>query len=171
LTLSQLGADRELPSLTDLTALLETLVDEFTDLGSHVALKDCKRVTAVVRPHQIMRAIRNLIENAIKFGSYARLSLIELEDELEIRVDDDGPGLPLSSVQALMAPFTRLEGSRNRMTGGAGLGLSIVHTIIEIHGGWLRFENRGSGGLRVRVGLRRQLIDKDAPRKRHLNPN
>lgn len=103
-------------------------------------------------PLAFRRILSNLIDNAIRYGNRARLS-VQLTENVVLIVDDDGPGIPGDKIEAMTEPFERLEPSRGRRTGGAGLGLSIVKALVESHGGSLVLANRSDGGLRVQVRL------------------
>ncbi len=103
-------------------------------------------------PLAFRRILGNLVDNAIRYGNRAQLS-VHLAEEVILTVDDDGPGIPCDKIEAMTEPFERLEPSRGRRTGGAGLGLSIVKALVESHGGTLVLENRKSGGLRATVCL------------------
>jgi len=153
LELSKIGGNKEAAVLTDLTALIMTIVDDFEDLGLDVRLKSTERNQYTLRPHLFMRLLRNLIENAVKYGERARLSVDAVPGELLIYVDDDGPGLAEGMINRLLKPFERLDMSRNSVTGGAGLGLSIAKMIADAHGASLQFQNRRDGGLRVTIRL------------------
>ena len=78
------------------------------------------------------------------------------EDRLEIRIQDEGPGIPQSEIEKVFEPFYRLDGSRSRETGGTGLGLAIARSIAESHGGRLTLENRAGGGLEAMPTLPRR---------------
>ena len=153
LELSKIGGNREAPVLTDVTALIMTIVEEFEDVGADVRLMSTPRSQCTLRPHLFMRLLRNLIENAVKYGERARLSVEVVPGEVLIQVDDDGPGLAAGVVERLLKPFERLDVSRNSVTGGAGLGLSIAKMIADVHGASLHFQNRRDGGLRTTVRL------------------
>jgi signal transduction histidine kinase len=99
--------------------------------------------------------VRNLIENAVRYGDSARVSLRTDPDFFVATVDDDGPGIPEDRLEEVFEPFVRLEESRNNATGGAGLGLTLARAIVREHGGDIVLENRRSGG-RI-VGLRASL--------------
>lgn len=104
-------------------------------------------------PLAFRRILGNLIDNAIRYGERARVTL-EIEDgHVAIIVIDEGPGIPDALIASLTEPFTRLESSRGRHSGGAGLGLSIVKALAEAHGGALRLANRPTGGLEATVLL------------------
>ena len=87
------------------------------------------------RPEALRRALRNVIENAVRYGGSARVGFGVSPEGLEMTVEDDGAGIPADQRERVFDPFVRLEDSRNRGTGGAGLGLSIARSIIRSHGG------------------------------------
>lgn len=101
----------------------------------------------------LRRIAANLIDNALRFGSVAHLTLDAAGHTVLFAVEDDGPGIPTDRRAALLEPFTRLEPSRSRATGGAGLGLSIVRSLVDSHDGTLSLETAPSGGLRAVVSL------------------
>jgi len=95
----------------------------------------------------------NLVDNALKYGERARLRLRKGPDNCHIEIDDDGPGIPEALQKRVFEPFFRTESSRNRDTGGIGLGLTTVRAIVLDHGGLVELKNRKDGGLRVIVSL------------------
>jgi len=97
--------------------------------------------------------LTNLIDNAVKYGSRARITLSAQNSQVIITIDDDGPGVPPSLIPKLFLPFFRIEASRNRATGGFGLGLPSARSIMRNHGGELTLENRQPHGLRATVFL------------------
>jgi signal transduction histidine kinase len=101
----------------------------------------------------LRRALDNLVENAVRYGDRARITLERGDDSIRILVDDDGPGIPADRIEEMFAPFARLEGSRNAETGGTGLGLAIARSAIRAHGGDVALANRVGGGLRADVSL------------------
>lgn len=137
----------------DLTALLESLCDDLADLGWDVAFSDGERLPYRCRPEALRRAVRNLVQNAVRYGERARVALRRGDDSIEIAVDDDGPGIPEAEFERVFTPFVRLEGSRNPATGGVGLGLSIARAIARDHGGDITLANRPGAGLRATIGL------------------
>lgn len=110
-------------------------------------------VTILGRPVALLRCFNNLVENAIRYGHAADISIFERPGAVEIAIDDQGPGIPADRVNDVFRPFVRLEESRNRDSGGAGLGLAIVRSVILAHGGSITLENRKEGGLRALVRL------------------
>ena len=101
----------------------------------------------------LRRCIGNLVENAVRYGGSARIAIDVKGGRATILVEDDGPGVAEAAIDRLCEPFYRGEASRNRETGGVGLGLSIARTIADSHGGRLSFANRAEGGLRVTLIL------------------
>lgn len=105
------------------------------------------------KPSTMRRALRNLIENAIRYGKEARVSWQPIDGYAEIHIDDQGPGIPAGDLEAVFGPYVRLETSRSRETGGHGLGLSIARSIILQHGGSVELTNLSRAGLRATVRL------------------
>ncbi|RAU44632.1 MULTISPECIES: HAMP domain-containing sensor histidine kinase [unclassified Pseudomonas] len=137
----------------DLAELLHTLVDDFKDAGVEVGLNSVPRFVYWGRPVGIKRALVNLIDNAAKYGREPVMSLDARTDCIEIRIADRGPGIAPEYQEQVFAPFFRLEASRNRNTGGVGLGLPAARAIVLEHGGRLRLAARAGGGLEVIVQL------------------
>ncbi|MEL6878059.1 MAG: ATP-binding protein [Pseudomonadota bacterium] len=157
LALARIGRSDQPPERVDLSALAASVVEEFEDLGEPVELGETTRLIAPVQVTWAKRALRNLVSNAVRYGKAARVSLVEDGDEIVLRVDDDGPGIPAGEIEAMLEPFTRGETSRNRATGGAGLGLTLARAIAEQHGGTLKIANREDEGqvkgLRAEIRL------------------
>jgi signal transduction histidine kinase len=143
---------------TDITALVQSLVDDMADAGLDVTMAPAAPVQLACQPAALKRALTNLVDNAIKYGKRARLSLTEIPTALTIAVDDDGPGIPEDQLQRVLQPFYRVEGSRSRETGGVGLGLAIAQAVVEAQGGSLTLCNRRPTGLRAQITLRREPI-------------
>lgn len=140
----------------DLSALVGSLCDDLADLGQNVTVRDGPKVLYRCRPDALRRAIRNLVENAVRYGERATVSVVRKTDSIDIVVDDAGPGIPPADMEQVFAPFFRLEQSRNRETGGVGLGLSIARAIARHHGGDILLENRPAG---LHTIIRLPLID------------
>ena len=147
LSLARAGRSTEAVQKVDLAALADAVVEDFVELGAVAAMVESPRTVVSVKPQQIKRALRNLIENAVKYGGGAQVELVSGAGEIRIDVRDDGPGMPEDRMSEMMEPFTRIEESRSRDTGGAGLGLALVRAIMTEHGGELRLSNRPEGGL------------------------
>jgi signal transduction histidine kinase len=137
----------------DLAALLESLCDDLADLGWDVAFLGGERTPYRCRPEALRRAVRNLIENAVRYGERARVTLRHSPEGIDILVEDDGPGIAEVDFERVFAPFIRLEGSRNRETGGVGLGLSIARAVVRGHGGDILLANQPAGGLCATIRL------------------
>jgi signal transduction histidine kinase len=136
----------------DLAALCRTVADEAADarpeLADAIAYDGPERLTVRARPVALKRALANLVSNALAYGGAARLRLSREESGLvQLVVEDDGPGIPQAELEGVFAPFRRLEASRNRETGGTGLGLTIARNILRAHGGDVVLRNRPGGGL------------------------
>jgi signal transduction histidine kinase len=140
----------------DLAALLESVAADLADLGQDVAVAPAARTPYACRPVALKRAVRNLMENAVRYGQRARLTLAPAAGELRITIDDDGPGIDPADQARVFEPFVRLEGSRSQATGGIGLGLAIARSIVHGHGGEITLENRAAGGLRAAIRLPRE---------------
>ncbi|MEK0083724.1 ATP-binding protein [Benzoatithermus flavus] len=153
LAFAQGEAASEETRVVDLAALVESIVLDLTDLGADVAFASPGRLAYRCRPLGLRRALRNLIENAVRYGKRAQVSLASDRDGVRIVIEDEGPGIPPDMMERVFEPFVRLEGSRSRETGGIGLGLAIARSIVRGHGGDIRLENRPEGGLRVTIAL------------------
>jgi signal transduction histidine kinase len=137
----------------DLAALCRTVLDEAADAHpdlpeSAIAYDGPEHLTVRARPVAMKRALANLVGNAVLYGGTARLELAEAgPGTVQIAIADDGPGVPEAELEAVFQPFRRLETSRNRETGGTGLGLPIARNILRAHGGDVVLRNRPEGGL------------------------
>ncbi len=145
-------AETEETVALNLRDLMQDLVNEKKEASIEEG-GDTSAIIAHVRPVSLKRALRNLIDNAIRYGSTAKVGLSLDRDAAIISISDNGPGLPEDQLEAVFEPFRRLETSRNRNTGGNGLGLAIARTVIRAHGGDVTLCNRGTGGLTAKVEL------------------
>jgi len=140
----------------DVGALVASVVDDLAERGDPAeATVPAEPVVVPMRAGAVRRALRNLVENAIRYGHRARVRIESEAGEVRIHVDDDGPGIPEARMEAVFEPFVRLETSRSRTTGGSGLGLAIARTVARAHGGDVRLANRPGGGLRATLILPR----------------
>jgi two-component system OmpR family sensor kinase len=137
----------------DLRLLVESVVDDQADVGHDVSLAGGESLLIEGDPLSLRRLVVNLVDNALKYGERARLRLRNGPDSCNIEIDDDGPGIPEALQKRVFEPFFRTESSRNRDTGGIGLGLTTVRAIVLDHGGLVELKNRKDGGLRVIVSL------------------
>lgn len=138
----------------DLAALCRTVLDEAADArpaeeAEVIAYEGPEHLTVTIRPVALKRALANLVGNALAYGGAARLALTQAGASLRITVEDDGPGVPDAEIENVFQPFRRLETSRNRETGGTGLGLPIARNIFRAHGGDVVLRNLPRGGLQA----------------------
>jgi signal transduction histidine kinase len=148
------NATPEARETLDLISLVEVLTEERPGVSLDLP-PDCPpRLACSGQPIGLRRCIGNLIENAVKYGGAAAVSLHLDDGAVIIRVDDRGPGIPEADMETVFLPFRRLETSRSRETGGTGLGLTIARTIARAHGGDVQLQNLPDGkGLRAEVVL------------------
>ncbi len=138
----------------DLDALVAGIAADRVSLGQAVASVPANRDTRLqADPTTLHRAIDNLLDNALRFAGSARLGIEAHADRIDLHIDDAGPGIPEDQLAGITTPFKRLESSRSRATGGAGLGLAIAERIAEAHGGRLLLANRTPHGLRATLSL------------------
>jgi signal transduction histidine kinase len=138
---------------TDLTALLQSVVDDMRDAGFAVRMQAAEGIVCDCQPASLTRAVRNLLDNAVKYGKSATVEIRRLSRAIEINIDDDGPGIPQQELTRVLEPFYRLEESRSPETGGVGLGLAIAQAIVQARGGKLTLSNRPTAGLRATITL------------------
>lgn len=135
-------------SRIDLASFIESLCYDYQDTGKPVSILGLVSGIASTKPHALRRILSNFIDNALKFGGTAEVSVERREEgAIAITVMDRGPGIPGDQIEAAMQPFFRLEQSRNRETGGSGLGLAIAQQLTAAIGGTMRLYNRDGGGL------------------------
>lgn len=148
------GESRNEPKRTvDLGELIESECIDFSEAGADVSFVREGIVHYYCRPEALARAIRNLVENAIKYAGHARVSLNESRDEFEIAVADAGPGIPLSKMSDAIKPFERTFAARDSDTGGFGLGLAIAKAVADGHDGALILEANTPSGLIAKLKL------------------
>ena len=150
------GLGHEARQPVDIMALVERLKADNADLGRVVTIKGHSATPITGMPLMLKRCIANLLDNAVLHGKIAHVSIEDSADWLIIRVRDDGPGIPEIELERVFEPFYRLEGSRNRETGGTGLGLGIARDIAMAHGGDVSLRNHPDGGLEATVRLSRK---------------
>ncbi|MBP1851530.1 ATP-binding protein [Rhizobium halophytocola] len=136
----------------ELDALVGSVCDDLADLGQAVSYAEGPQITYRCRPDGLRRAIRNLLENAVKYAGGAKVYIRHSGATLDIVVEDSGPGIPDEMKASVFEPFVRLEASRNRDTGGVGLGLSIVRAVARQHGGDVTLKDNDPG-LRAIISL------------------
>ncbi|SMC29750.1 protein-histidine pros-kinase [Andreprevotia lacus DSM 23236] len=141
--------------LLDIAALVHSLADDLDN--PQAPLRVSGEAQAIhAQPVALKRCLNNLLENAQRYGNGAEVHIIDSRDECCIEIHDHGPGLPDNQLEAVFAPFYRIDDSRNRQTGGVGLGLSIARDIALAHGGSLTLHNAQPEGLIATLVLPRQ---------------
>lgn len=143
----------ERPVAVDLAAMLQSLAADLADAGRAASYDGPDRLTLRGRPVALRRVFENLLDNALRYGGEAAVSLRQADGRAEVRIEDRGPGIPEALRERVFDPFFRVEASRSRDTGGSGLGLAVVRAIVQRHDGEIALEDRPGGGLRARVAL------------------
>ncbi len=149
------GAGDEAPQATDILALVQALTDDLVETGQPVQLHG-DSVVAAVKPAALRRAVSNLIGNALRYSGAAEVSVRAnggAAGGARILIEDRGPGIPEDQLDRVLEPFYRVDPSRSRDTGGAGLGLHIARSLLQGQGATLNLSNRPGGGLRVDITL------------------
>lgn len=135
----------------DFGALAASVVHDLNEIGAAVSVETASGLMVSGESLNLRRAIGNLVENAVKFTGGARVLVEAVDGRAVVRVLDDGPGLPEPELEAAFEPFRRAEPSRNRQTGGSGLGLAVARGVARAHGGDVALSNRPEGGLEARL--------------------
>lgn len=156
-TLSFARDDAAEESMTalDLASMLQSLCTDHADAGHDVAYTGPDRLRLHGRPVALRRVFANLIDNAVRYGGSAEVDAFDDGALVTVTVSDRGPGIAEDRREDVFRPFYRLESSRNRDTGGTGLGLAVARSIVHRHGGVVSLAEREGGGLRVEVVLPR----------------
>lgn len=148
------GRKLEAMTLVDVASILELVSDQFIDMGYKVAYSGPQHVMATVRPDDLLRAVTNLVENAVKFGTETTIRFTTTAQHLTIDIEDNGPGICDADKANVLEPFVRGDDARNMDEAtGFGLGLSIARTIVLAHGGELSLHDHAPQGLIVRIAL------------------
>ncbi|MBX9931228.1 MAG: HAMP domain-containing protein [Methylobacterium sp.] len=162
--------DPERPRLVDIVALVLTLTDAAVDAGHEVEFEGPRRAQILARPVAVKRAISNLLDNAVKYGGGCRVRLHEDDGTIVIEISDRGPGIPPDALERVFGAFERLDVSRNRGSGGVGLGLTIARKLVETEGGSIVLLNGPEGGLVARTTLPRPSQDGSMPERTSESP-
>lgn len=147
------GEGPEQPRETDLVLLVDEAAAAIRRDGADISVALPEECILPLRPDAMRRCLGNLLDNARRYGSHIWVTAIPVRDGAAILVDDDGPGIPAGERENVFRPFFRLDASRNPLTGGVGLGLTIARDVARGHGGELTLEDSPQGGLRVRLYL------------------
>lgn len=153
LDLARSSESAEQRARLDLDSLLQSLVEDEADAGREVSFTGGCGCDVQVQPGALKRCVSNLMDNAIAYGGSAEVSAERSGKDVVVRVRDHGPGLPEDQLEAVFDPLVRLETSRSRETGGAGLGLTIARTLAEKNGGSLHLRNHPDGGAEAVLTL------------------
>jgi signal transduction histidine kinase len=146
--------DDEPAEAVDINVLLATLQGEFAEMGAPFEVQGRARLLYAGKPMALKRCLTNLISNATKFGGGVSVQ-VEDGSAVVIHIRDQGPGIPPEHLARVFEPFYRVESSRNRDTGGTGLGLCIARDIAQAHGGALTLQNLPQRGLQATLTLPR----------------
>jgi len=150
-----LGDGGELLQPIDVTALISSLKEDAEEAGHLVTVHGDARNPVMGRSQALKRCLQNLLDNALAYGRRADITVRDEGSAVDIAIRDDGPGIPEGEIEKVFEPFYRVEGSRNRNSGGSGLGLSIARNIAQAHGGSVKLRNVAAGGLEVTLRLPR----------------
>ncbi|WP_292184685.1 ATP-binding protein, partial [Mesorhizobium sp.] len=136
----------------DFWSLVESIADGYEDVSFDDNTRS-RGLICMARPVALKRCVTNLVQNAVTYGKKAHLSLSRSENMILLTIRDEGPGIPQAQIDAVFGSFVRLEQSRNRQTGGLGLGLTIARNIARAAGGDIRLSNNPGGGLLTQLRL------------------
>lgn len=153
---SRAGAGELIEELVEFAQVVRAEVDDRSAERAPVLLRlEANDEAAVVLGDRLAlrRVVANLIDNALQYGKTAHVQVDATDKSVRLTVDDEGPGIPPEQRDAMLEPFVRLEMSRNRRTGGAGLGLAVVRSLVEAHGGVVNISDAPTGGARFTVSL------------------
>lgn len=137
----------------DFWSLVESIADGYPDVSFDENDTRSRGLICMARPVALRRCVTNLVQNAVTYGKKAHLSLQRLDTMITLTIRDEGPGIPQAQIDAVFGSFVRLEQSRNRQTGGLGLGLTIARNIARAAGGEVRLSNHPDGGLLTELRL------------------
>ena len=148
------GEAGEKSTFVDMNELILSILNKFRNKNALIRYATNDQVSAIQgREQGLKRALTNIISNAFNYGKTVAVKLESNNHRMEITVDDDGPGIPEDKRDDVFKAFYRVEGSRNKETGGVGLGLSIAKDVISSHGGTITLGDSDMGGLRVLISI------------------
>jgi len=156
LAFSRLDFEAEASEPADVTSLVERVCDDLVDVGADVAVSGPPHVVVRTKPVALRRALTNLVENAVKYGKRARVTILDTKKSVELIVEDDGPGIAEALQTAVFEPFRRLPHGDNDIE-GTGLGLTAARSLVRSLGGEVTLSNRSGGGLRATIRLPKSL--------------
>jgi protein-histidine pros-kinase len=147
------ASSSEMSQPLDVLSLVQSLGDDLVEQGHAVTVSGHADAVVNAQPTALRRVLSNLLSNALRYGDKADVSVLRDDGQVKIFIDDAGPGIPTQHMDAVFQPFYRMESSRNRGTGGTGLGLYIARDLVQRQGGTLALSNRSEGGLRAAITL------------------
>ena len=145
------GEEKEKIQKVNITSLINLIKKRYSK--KNIYFNNGKKINISVRLNSIKRCINNLLSNSLKFSKNIKITCNKKNNYVEIIIDDDGPGIPEKERKKVLQPFYRVEDSRNRDTGGIGLGITIAADIINNHGGNFFLDKSPLGGLRAKIYL------------------
>ena len=145
------GEEKEKIQKVNITSLINLIKKRYSK--KNIYFNNGKKINISVRLNSIKRCINNLLSNSLKFSKNIEITCNKKNNYVEIIIDDDGPGIPEKERKKVLQPFYRVEDSRNRDTGGIGLGITIAADIINNHGGNFFLDKSPLGGLRAKIYL------------------
>ena len=138
----------------DMNELILSIINKFRNKKALIRYSTNDEVSAIQgREQALKRALTNIISNAFRYGKTIAVKLENNDKKLWVSVEDDGPGIPSDKRDDVFKAFYRLESSRNKETGGVGLGLSIAKDVVTSHGGTIELGDSELGGLKVLISI------------------
>lgn len=148
------GEGGEKSSFVDMNEMILSIINKFRNKKALIRYSTNDQVSAIQgREQALKRALTNVISNAFRYGKTIAVALESNDKKLQVLIDDDGPGIPEDKRDDVFKAFYRLENSRNKETGGVGLGLSIAKDVVASHGGTIELQDSPLGGLRVQISI------------------
>ena len=148
------GEGGEKSTFVDMNEMILSIINKFRNKKALIRYSTNDQVSAIQgREQALKRAVTNIIANAFRYGKTIAVKLESNDKKLNLVIEDDGPGIPKDKREDVFKAFYRLENSRNKETGGVGLGLSIAKDIISSHGGTITLDDSELGGLKVVIGI------------------
>lgn len=153
---ARLDFSAEAVEAIDVISLVQRVSDDLIDVGADISVNGPLHLSLRTKPIALYRALSNVIENAVKYGKRASVTVTEHNGSVEISIDDMGPGITETMQAEVFEPFRRLAQSGDEIIEGTGLGLTVARSLVRGLGGELTLRNRSAGGLHVTIGLPNQ---------------
>ena len=153
---ARLGFSAEAIEAIDLMSLVQRVSDDLSDVGADVSINGPQRLTVNTKPIALSRVLSNVVENAVKYGERASITVAARASSIEIAIDDVGPGIPEAMQSEVFDPFRRLASPNGESVEGTGLGLTVARSLVRGLGGEISLRNRATGGLRATIALPNQ---------------